>query len=275
MATGRGEHLALALSSAARLRSLEPGTTVAVLTDRTDDARACLAAGAMHGLVRPAMWTARPSRSIKTRLASYSPFRQTLYLDADIVPLRPWSGIWDYLREGSIGAVLDDWTVGSSGHGKSRLRRDAIRRLGSNRAMFNGGVLLWRKGPEVDAGFEHWFAQWRRFGDVDQFALLLAEVPLHRLPDEYNDQGTGDERAAAARGAVFWHPHLHKPVSRGHEGGRPPSRWTIRRQWLQEHWDRWLGLSKRTDRTSVIWTVPRGMAEPPGVIMEAAGRLSR
>lgn len=47
------------------------------------------------------------SRQIKTRLSSLSPYRETLFLDADILPLQPIRDLWNYIAHSDFAMVTD------------------------------------------------------------------------------------------------------------------------------------------------------------------------
>lgn len=237
VATGDPYYLRDAAASIERLRAFDPGDAVALLTDLPEAAEVCRRLGVWMGQVKTPRCTQYPSRFVKTRLARYSPFATTLFLDCDIVPLRRWAGVFELAKEGSIGAVPDAHPLPfdpSDGSRDTPEQRATRRRVRAGDAQVNCGVLLWQRGPQVASAFDRWFRQWCRFGQRDQPAFMRAHVPWHPLPGAFNDQVQGDAEAAAARGAVFWHPWSRKEAS----GER-----VLRRPWRKVHW--WHGPARR------------------------------
>ncbi|MBL8990208.1 MAG: hypothetical protein JNJ48_01365 [Phycisphaerae bacterium] len=237
VATGDPYFLRDAEASIERLRALEPDEPVAVLSDLAAAADAGRRLGVWVGMVRPPRCSQYPSRFIKTRMARYSPFRTTLYLDCDIVPMRRWAAVFEHVRDDSIGAVADAHAVpfdpadASADTPEQRVTRRSVR---PGQVQANAGVLLWRRGPVATAAFDRWFRQWTRFGQRDQSAFMRAQVPWHALPGVFNDQVQDDEASAAARGSVFWHPWSRK------DGAQERA---LRRPWRKVHW--WHGPARR------------------------------
>lgn len=65
-----------------------------------------------------------------------------------------------------------------------------LQRCAANSVQFNSGVMVWRRCPAVLALFETWQAEWQRFQQHDQLALLRAiqvtQTPIVTLPQIYN-----------------------------------------------------------------------------------------
>jgi hypothetical protein len=110
-ATGSFLYLEAALISALTLRQHEPCLPITLLSDCPQwqgvDLRGT---GISLRLVRPdlpAGAEAFSSRWIKTRLASLSPCRDSLYVDADMLTRQPLGPLWQILDQRPIGLVPD------------------------------------------------------------------------------------------------------------------------------------------------------------------------
>lgn len=131
------------------------------------------------------------SRSIKTRLNAYSPYQETLFLDADILPLKPIADLWGYLDQGDLAMVVDRLPMISlCDHIAQEEKAYTLQRLPGNTVQFNSGVILWRESLATQALFHQWHEEWQQFQRQDQLALIRAIKALHisvtKLPMTYN-----------------------------------------------------------------------------------------
>ena len=131
------------------------------------------------------------SRSIKTRLNAYSPYQETLFLDADILPLKPVFDLWDYLNESDFAMVVDRLPMVSlCDHIAPEEKAYTLQRLPGNTVQFNSGVMLWRDSLATQALFRQWYKEWQQFQKHDQLALIRAikavQIPVKKLPITYN-----------------------------------------------------------------------------------------
>lgn len=131
------------------------------------------------------------SRSIKTRLSRFSPYEETLFLDADILPLRSISQVWNHLDQGDWAMVTDLMpTLDLCVHIAAEEKDYTLCHLPGTTPHFNSGVLLWRDNAQTRRVFEQWHREWLRFQKHDQLALMraidLAELPVTTLPATYN-----------------------------------------------------------------------------------------
>ncbi|MBO3458064.1 putative nucleotide-diphospho-sugar transferase [Aetokthonos hydrillicola Thurmond2011] len=131
------------------------------------------------------------SRHIKTRLSTFSPYKETLFLDADILPLRPISDIWDYLSQGDIAMVVDRRpTLSLCDHIFPEEKSYTLQYLPESTTQFNSGVILWRDSIQTQSLFELWHQEWLKFKKHDQLALARAinrtQFSVTRLPEIYN-----------------------------------------------------------------------------------------
>jgi len=136
-----------------------------------------------------------PSRQIKTRLYAYSPYEETLFLDADILPFQPIAGLWDYLGESDFAMVLDRLPLVSlCDHIAQEEKAYTLQILEKDAVQFNSGVMLWRNTPVVQQLFQQWYEEWCKFQRHDQLALVRAihttQISVTKLPKTYNTSPT-------------------------------------------------------------------------------------
>ncbi|MBC7883139.1 MAG: hypothetical protein H7Y37_17750 [Anaerolineae bacterium] len=135
------------------------------------------------------------SRQIKTRLYSYSPYQETLFLDADILPFQPIAGLWDYICESDFAMVLDRLPLVSlCDHIAQEEKAYTLQILEKDAVQFNSGVMLWRNTPAVQQLFQQWYEEWCKFQRHDQLALVRAihrtAISVTKLPKTYNTSPT-------------------------------------------------------------------------------------
>ncbi len=116
---------------------------------------------------------------------------ETLYLDADVLPILPISSIWQVLQTGSIALAVDvNATLSQCDHVAAAEKAYTLQRCAPDTVQWNGGVMLWRRCSEVLTLFETWHREWLRWQQQDQLALLRAiqvtQIPIVPLPPIYN-----------------------------------------------------------------------------------------
>lgn len=128
------------------------------------------------------------SRSYKTRLPVISPYRDTLFLDADIIALRSFDELWENLNSGDLWMAPDlhrtvhDALADFSSR-STREERGATKAVcPPDQNFFNSGVILFRKTAQVAAFFETWHEEWQRYRQIDQFAAARAMARLGCFP---------------------------------------------------------------------------------------------
>jgi hypothetical protein len=131
------------------------------------------------------------SRDLKTCLANISPYNETLYLDADILPLQPLTPIWEYLAQGDMAMTLDRQpTIAQCDHIDSAEKTYTMRLLPEHTPQYNSGVMLWRNCAATQKLFKQWQHEWQKFQQHDQLALAraisTAQTPIVPLPTGYN-----------------------------------------------------------------------------------------
>ncbi|XGV95606.1 MAG: putative nucleotide-diphospho-sugar transferase [Leptolyngbya sp. BL-A-14] len=193
-ATANTAYFEAALISAIALRQQEPLLPITVISDHPLLESLPLQD---YGLASRLLSTVEmghqtfSSRSIKTRLNAYSPYQETLFLDADILPLTPIADLWGYLDQSDLAMVVDRLPVISlCDHIAPEEKAYTLQRLPGNTVQFNSGVILWRESSATQALFHQWHEEWQQFQRHDQLALIRAikalQIPVTKLPMTYN-----------------------------------------------------------------------------------------
>jgi len=193
-ATGNLAYLEAAVISAMSLRQHEPVLPITLISDQPLVKHLPLQDyGITPRLVEHCEHDqdAFSSRSLKTRLNAYSPYEETLFLDADILPLQPVFELWDYLNESDLAMVVDRLPMVSlCDHVAPDEKAYTLQRLSGNTVQFNSGVVLWRDSLATQALFQQWYEEWQQFQKHDQLALIRAikavQIPVTKLPMTYN-----------------------------------------------------------------------------------------
>jgi hypothetical protein len=136
------------------------------------------------------------SRWYKTQLARFSPFEETLFLDADTIAMQSFNELWDLLQKSDLWMARDMHTVIDQAINDKTSRASAQERIEthacceSSQPFFNSGVILFRKTDKVINLFKHWHEEWERFRTIDQFAaarsMKLTGFFPAELPKRYN-----------------------------------------------------------------------------------------
>jgi Nucleotide-diphospho-sugar transferase len=192
-ATDHTIYLEAALISAIAFRQLNPTIPVTILCDRPVESLQSLIESGITPITIPSKHRTGnfQSRNLKTRLASLSPYPETLYIDSDILPLKPIDPIWDYLNQADLAMALDRLpTIGECDHISPIEIRYTLESLPESTAQYNSGVMLWRNNRATQALFRRWQQEWGRFQKHDQLALVRAlarmQLSVARLPVNYN-----------------------------------------------------------------------------------------
>ncbi|WP_017651711.1 glycosyltransferase [Fortiea contorta] len=188
-------YLEAALISAIALRQLEPNIPITLLCDYPSlkllplndygiTARFIEANELNHH-------SSFSSREIKTRLSIFSPYKETLFLDADILPLKPIRELWDYLAQGDMAMVLDRAPIlALCTHISPEEKNYTLEYLPETTNHFNSGVIVWRDNIQTRFLFQQWYQEWLRFKKQDQLALVRAihrtQFSVTKLPNIYN-----------------------------------------------------------------------------------------
>ena len=195
-ATGSGAYLEAALISAIALRNLEPELPITIISERADLPTRSLS---HYGISTrnfdprrlPAEHQPYLSRYLKTHLIHFSPYEETLLLDADILPHQPVRDLWAALDQGDIAMVKDRLpTLELCDHVGAEEKDYTLTQVAPTTTQYNSGVLLWRKNAAMEALFDDWFQEWQRFHKQDQLALMRSlhktQTQVVDLPGTYN-----------------------------------------------------------------------------------------
>lgn len=120
------------------------------------------------------------SRWAKVNLDQWSPFQQTLYLDADTRIRGDVSLGFDILNDGFDLVICPSIQQANNilHHVGEDDKEHTLQSIGYDDALqFQGGVFYFRKSRAMRALFETWREEWLRFENQDQGALIRA---LHR-----------------------------------------------------------------------------------------------
>ena len=198
IAVGDLVHLEAALISAVVFTRLNPGISATIFCDRDQVSLSTFNEKLFSLGIRVRAVEAPPVRSgrfaaqaLKIQLGSLTPYSETLYLDADVLPLKPVGQIWEYLSLGCVAMVLDCHpTVGECDH-IAQIEIDyTLSRVLRTTPQFNSGVMLWRSDDVTRSLFSRWKAEWGLFGRHDQLALVRATkdlgISIREMPLKYN-----------------------------------------------------------------------------------------
>jgi Nucleotide-diphospho-sugar transferase len=195
-ATNHISYLEAALIGALALRQLNPDLPITLICDRPLGDALSLQDYGITAVELPTDPNAFASRHLKTQLATLSPYAETIYIDSDMLPLKPIAPVWRYLDDGDMAMALDRLpTVAECDH-IAPAERDytldflAAQSLPSTTTQFNSGVMVWRRNPTTQRLFKQWQQEWLRFQKQDQLALVRAiattQSEIAPLPVNYN-----------------------------------------------------------------------------------------
>ena len=144
-------------------------------------------------------------RWAKCNLDKLTPYKWTLYLDADTRVHGAVDGGYAILG-GMFDIAMSPSKVQGDGilwHVSEEERAYTHSRLGRDLLQLQGGMMFWRKNDRTRAFFQAWREEWERWEGQDQAALLRA---LHRTPlrlwllsNEWNGGSLIEHRYGAAR----------------------------------------------------------------------------
>jgi lipopolysaccharide biosynthesis glycosyltransferase len=194
--TGNMAYLEAAFISAIALRNLEPDLPITLISEHPELPRRSLS---HYGIeIRSLTPDELPqqhlpflSRYIKTRLIHFSPYEETLLIDADILPHQPVRQLWQALDRGDLAMVKDRLpTVALCDHVSAEEKTYTLGLVAPTTTQYNSGVMLWRKNEQTLAMFDDWHREWQRFYKQDQLALVRSlhhhAMAVVELPRSYN-----------------------------------------------------------------------------------------
>lgn len=145
------------------------------------------------------------SRYAKVSTMAWSPFTDTLYLDADTRVLGDLKAGWGALCHGWDIAITPSQNQGHDwlwhvGEDERKYTREA---LGFEPLQLQAGVFFVRRSPATSQLFSRWRNEWLRFKGQDQAALLRAlyalPVNVYLLSRHFNDGAVISHRWGAIR----------------------------------------------------------------------------
>jgi len=117
------------------------------------------------------------ARAQKTRMYSLSPFRETLFLDADTEVQKDPSFGFELLKYVDVVMGQDVnrrlFNVNWSGLDKAELQKTKTE-VGMDMIYYNSGVIFFKRNDRNRKLFQIWNREWERFGKHDQLALARA-----------------------------------------------------------------------------------------------------
>lgn len=122
------------------------------------------------------------ARAQKTRIYSLSPFRETLFLDADTQMLSSPTFGFELLKYVDVvigqdpNRKLSDVKWPNLDPNELKTTREEI---GIDVLYYNSGVIFFRRNERTQRMFQAWSREWERWGKHDQLALVRA---IHRHP---------------------------------------------------------------------------------------------
>lgn len=141
------------------------------------------------------------ARATKVRLYAWSPYEQTLYLDADTRPRQSLDAGWAALDRGwdLAAAPSLDPAFGRLGADE---RGRLVMTLGARYAVpLNSGVIFFRRSDRLASFWRDWAAEWERYRGRDQGAMLLAlqrtKPRVWLLGQPWNDRHDNTEAIVA------------------------------------------------------------------------------
>jgi len=154
----------------------------------------------------PIAWpdTDRGGRWAKVNLDKLSPYRETLYLDADTRVRQPVGVGFEMLRNGwdMVATISQNQTKDWLWHLDAEDREATQQEVGQM-IQLGGGVFWFKKGARMTSLFDAWRYEWLRWRNQDQGALLRAlyqrPVRLWLLPRIWNGGAIIEHRFGTAR----------------------------------------------------------------------------
>jgi len=131
------------------------------------------------------------SRYLKTHLIELSPFTETLFLDADILPCAAINDLWYYLKTAMIAMVKDRLPlVEMCDHISPEEKSYTLEQIPPHSIQYNSGVMLWRNNRSMQELFAQWQSEWNIYQKQDQLALVRAlhhcHISVAEIPQFYN-----------------------------------------------------------------------------------------
>ena len=148
------------------------------------------------------------ARDVKTRIYSLSPFRNTLYLDADCEVRSSPDPSFALLEFFDVVLAIDPNKVLSRVKWPALLPEEieyTAGQIGTAEVQYyQSGVMAFRRSSRNRAFFQGWYEEWLKFEQQDQLALLRA---LHANPIRVAPMREGWNTHIQGKAQFVWHKH--------------------------------------------------------------------
>lgn len=148
------------------------------------------------------------ARDIKTRIYSLSPWRKTLYLDADCVVRGLTGHTFALLDFFDVVLAIDPNKILSQVRWPALVPEEVEYTPGqigtAEVQYYNSGVIAFGRSRNNRAMFQAWHEEWLKFQAQDQMALVRA---IHREPVRIAPMREGWNTHIQARAEFVWHKH--------------------------------------------------------------------
>jgi len=168
------EYLTCAINSAASARAVGTICPISIIVNSDEAVSTVSAAGFIPLKVNI---TTEDNRLVKTALIDYSPYDNTMYIDADTIHRVAVDWAFDYLKSFSICCCLAEINedLSRAGHiTKEEIKYTQKICQIKHPTQFNGGMVLFRKDEVSKRFFEAWLREWQVFKRRDQAAMVRA-----------------------------------------------------------------------------------------------------
>lgn len=153
------------------------------------------------------------ARTIKTQMYKFSPFDQTLYMDADTELQCDPEPIFKLLDFVDMGMSHDVVRIFKDNRWKELIEEERLATIqetnGAYQLYYNTGVILFNKNERVEKLMTLWHEEWKRWGRQDQPAMFRAQyrspVRMATLREAFNTPIKSKAKFAY---------HNHRTVSR-------------------------------------------------------------
>jgi hypothetical protein len=192
---------------------------IIVATDKYKDlALDCLKTSLKHTGLPVLILHEGQNRDIKTRLIEYTPFEQTLFIDADsVIQAKGVEAIFDYLEDHDI--VFNELHRWQPGDLIYKIYKDAFEsyRINEPVSVYNGAIFAFRKSPAAKLFFNAWNEAWKRLGSEREMpALAIAVYVFQKYVDAVVNPVTFKRSSTlqvAHLPTGFFEPKIYNPAA--------------------------------------------------------------
>jgi hypothetical protein len=179
---------------------------IIVATDKYKDlALDCLKTSLKHTGLPVLILHEGQNRDIKTRLIEYTPFEQTLFIDADsVIQAKGVEAIFDYLEDNDI--VFNELHKWQPGDLIYKIYKDAFEQYDIHApvSVYNGAIFAFNKTPIIKYFFHDWNIAWQEFGGEREMPALSVILYWNKLISNLK---------VAHLPANFFEPKIYNPAA--------------------------------------------------------------